>query len=127
MDTGWRCWPAAGCTCCRATSRRRRTWRRRAASGASTGANVDGAALTVSVSSRHCLGLTGAGHHAGCRTCAGEMAGIRHVNEVARRGRAPASNLPTIRDRLVGRDQAAAVARTLLLGDEVGLLTLTGP
>ena len=50
----------------------------------------------------------------------------RDAVERMRRGKAPPTNLPVLRGRLVGRDQDLATARRILLSDDVGLLTLTG-
>ena len=50
----------------------------------------------------------------------------RLSREQTRRGKAPPTNLPVLRERLVGREQDLASARRILLSDEVGLLTLTG-
>ena len=50
----------------------------------------------------------------------------RDTREQARRGRAPPTNLPVLRERLVGRERDLASARQILLRDDVGLLTLTG-
>jgi predicted ATPase/DNA-binding CsgD family transcriptional regulator len=50
----------------------------------------------------------------------------RDAVEPMRRGKPPPTNLPVLRERLVGREQDLAVARRILLSDEVGLLTLTG-
>ena len=44
---------------------------------------------------------------------------------VASRDRA--NNLPVLHTPTIGREKAAAAARQLLLGDDVGLVTLTGP
>jgi predicted ATPase len=43
-----------------------------------------------------------------------------------RRGKPTPTNLPVLRDPLIGRSQELEVARTLLLRDDVGLVTLTG-
>jgi len=50
----------------------------------------------------------------------------RDTLERARRGKAPPSNLPVLRERLVGREQDLATAQQILLSHDVGLLTLTG-
>jgi predicted ATPase/DNA-binding CsgD family transcriptional regulator len=50
----------------------------------------------------------------------------RDTVEPMRRGKAPPTNLPVLRERLVGREQDLASARRILLSDDVGLLTLTG-
>jgi non-specific serine/threonine protein kinase len=55
------------------------------------------------------------------------MDGRPDLRERSRRGRAPPTNLPIVRDRLIGRGHELTLARDLLLQDDVGLLTLTGP
>jgi non-specific serine/threonine protein kinase len=45
---------------------------------------------------------------------------------LTRRGKAPPTNLPVIRDALIGRDDDLAAAQQLVLRDHVGLVTLTG-
>jgi predicted ATPase len=55
------------------------------------------------------------------------MDGRPDLRERARRGRAPPTNLPTLRNQLIGRERELRIARERLLRDDVGLLTLTGP
>jgi len=50
----------------------------------------------------------------------------RLSRELTRRGKTPPTNLPVLRECLVGREHDLASARRILLSDEVGLLTLTG-
>src|SRR3954447_22080208 len=45
---------------------------------------------------------------------------------LTRRGKPATTNLPVVRDRLVGRERDMAIARSLLRRDDIGLLTLTG-
>jgi predicted ATPase len=45
---------------------------------------------------------------------------------LTRRGKAPPTNLPVIRDALIGRDDDLAAAQQLVFRDHVGLVTLTG-
>src|SRR5262249_29256640 len=49
------------------------------------------------------------------------------IREGVRSRRPPPTNLPSLRDRLIGREQELVTARARLLRDDVGLLTLTGP
>ena len=53
--------------------------------------------------------------------------GLVRLPERRRLRRACLTNLPVIRDRLIGRESDLAAVRQRLLRDEVGLLTLTGP
>jgi hypothetical protein len=55
------------------------------------------------------------------------MQPVLDFHERTRRGRTPPTNLPVIRDRLIGRQRELDLGRALLLRDDVGLLTLTGP
>ena len=57
---------------------------------------------------------------------AGELALVRRPIATAP-GRRPPTNLPVLREHLIGRDDEVAAVRALLLRDDVGLLTLTGP
>src|SRR3712207_4312474 len=57
----------------------------------------------------------------------GSMDGRLHALRPTGHGAAPPANLPAIRDRLIGRARELAAAREILLREDVGLLTLTGP
>ena len=51
----------------------------------------------------------------------------REARARSRDGTPPSTNFPVVRDRLIGRESLLISARQLLLRDDVGLLTLTGP
>ena len=54
------------------------------------------------------------------------MAGQPGQGALVRRGKAPPTNLPVVRDPLVGREREVADACDRLVRDDLGLLTLTG-
>ena len=51
---------------------------------------------------------------------------LSDIREWMHRGRAPPTNLPVIRDQLIGRERELQLAKEILLREDVGLLTLTG-
>ena len=55
------------------------------------------------------------------------MHGQRAVRGQTHRGTTPPANLPVVRARLIGRERDVAAAAELVLRDDVGLVTLTGP
>src|SRR5215211_133863 len=55
------------------------------------------------------------------------MASIASISEAGAEARAVPNNLPVLRSSIVGRKEELAAARDLLLREDLGLLTFTGP
>jgi predicted ATPase/DNA-binding CsgD family transcriptional regulator len=55
------------------------------------------------------------------------MSSVARMSQPEGKTRSTPNNLPVLRSALVGRQEALAAARDLLLRDDVGLLTFTGP